>query len=130
MNRSKEEKKILIDLICHRQTRMIVKHPEIYASDEYRKLEALKVKIKDENRQGEKGVIVLLIWYLGIVIILFTSTVGNMDDYANTPKDIYESSTFNMFGCTIQFIFMVIFNPILYICKFVYWIFHAGRDDY
>lgn len=49
MNLSKEEKKILIDLICHRQTRMIVKHPEIYASDEYKKLEALKVKIKDEK---------------------------------------------------------------------------------
>lgn len=48
MNLSKEEKKILIDLICHRQTRMIVKHPEIYESDEYKQLELLKVKIKNE----------------------------------------------------------------------------------
>lgn len=49
MELSHEEKRILIDLICHRQTRMIVKHPEIYTSDEYKKLEALKVKIKDEK---------------------------------------------------------------------------------
>ena len=47
MKISKEEKKLLIELICNEQTHMIVKNHTKYDSDKYRKLEELKVKIKD-----------------------------------------------------------------------------------
>jgi hypothetical protein len=44
---TKEEKKILIELLCESQTHMIVKDNTKYESDKYKKLENLKVKIKD-----------------------------------------------------------------------------------
>lgn len=44
---SKEEKKILIELICNEQTHMIIKDHTKYDSDKYKKLETLKIKIKD-----------------------------------------------------------------------------------
>ena len=44
---SKEEKKILIELICNEQTHMIVKDHTKYDSNKYKSLEVLKVKIKD-----------------------------------------------------------------------------------
>lgn len=43
----KEEKKMLIELICNEQTHMIVKDHNKYDSQKYKKLEELKVKIKD-----------------------------------------------------------------------------------
>ena len=43
----KEEKKVHIELICNEQTHMIVKDHTKYDSDKYKKLEELKVKIKD-----------------------------------------------------------------------------------
>ena len=47
MRLNKEEKKALIELICNEQTHMIVKNHTKYDSDTYKKLEELKVKIKD-----------------------------------------------------------------------------------
>ena len=47
MKISKEEKKLLIELICNEQTHMIIKDHAKYDSDKYRKLEELKIKIKD-----------------------------------------------------------------------------------
>lgn len=44
---NKNEKKILIELICEEQTRMIVKDHNLYDSPRYIKLESLKIKIKD-----------------------------------------------------------------------------------
>ena len=44
---AKEEKKILIELICNEQTDMIIKDHTKYESEKYKKLEELKVKIKD-----------------------------------------------------------------------------------
>lgn len=44
---SKEEKKILINLICNEQIHMIIKEPTKYNSEKYMKFEKLKVKIKD-----------------------------------------------------------------------------------
>lgn len=39
-------KKILIELICNEQIRMIIKHPQLRSSNKYKLLEELKVKIK------------------------------------------------------------------------------------
>ena len=47
MKLNKEEKKMLIELICNEQTHMIVKNHTKYDSQKYKKLEELKVKIKD-----------------------------------------------------------------------------------
>lgn len=44
---SGDDKSLLINMICHRQTSMIVKKPTSYESDEYKNLEGLKVKIKN-----------------------------------------------------------------------------------
>ena len=43
----KEEKKLLLELICNEQVHMIIKDHSKYESDKYKKLEELKVKIKD-----------------------------------------------------------------------------------
>ena len=47
MKLNKEEKKMLIELICNKQTHIIIKDHTKYESDKYKKLEELKVKIKD-----------------------------------------------------------------------------------
>lgn len=44
---TKEEKEIIIKLICNEQTHMIVKDSMKYKSDKYKKLEKLKIKVKD-----------------------------------------------------------------------------------
>ena len=44
---NKEYKKILIDMICEKQTNMIVENPESYTSKEYIDLEAIKIEIKN-----------------------------------------------------------------------------------
>ena len=44
---NREEKKMLIELICNEQTHMIVKDHTKYDSQKYKKLEELKIKIKD-----------------------------------------------------------------------------------
>lgn len=43
----KEEKKILIELICNEQTQIIVENSSNYVSDKYKKLEEIKVRVKD-----------------------------------------------------------------------------------
>lgn len=44
---SDDERKILIELICERQTQKIIKDPMCYTLRKYQLLEKLKVKIKD-----------------------------------------------------------------------------------
>lgn len=47
MKIQKDERKLLIELIANEQIHMIIKDHSKYDSDKYKKLEALKVKIKD-----------------------------------------------------------------------------------
>lgn len=47
MSISKEDKKVLINLICKEQVEMIVKDSMLYESEYYNQLEKLKVDIKD-----------------------------------------------------------------------------------
>ena len=47
MKLDKEEKTMIIELICNEQTHMIVKDHIKYNSNKYKKLEELKIKIKD-----------------------------------------------------------------------------------
>lgn len=43
----REDKKLLIELICNEQTKMIVKDHTKYESNKYKYLEELKVRIKN-----------------------------------------------------------------------------------
>ena len=45
---SDDERKILIELICEKQTQKIIKDPMCYTLRKYQLLEKLKVKIKDK----------------------------------------------------------------------------------
>lgn len=54
---SKEEKKLLIELICNEQTHMIIKDHTRYESDKYKKLEKLKIKIKDLGVKDENQMV-------------------------------------------------------------------------
>jgi len=47
MKLSKQEKRIIIELICNEQTHMIIKDSSKYSSSKYKELEKLKIKIKD-----------------------------------------------------------------------------------
>lgn len=47
MKFTKEDRRILCELISNEQIHMIVKHPESYESKEYKELEELKVKVKN-----------------------------------------------------------------------------------
>lgn len=47
VNITKEEKKMLIELVSNEQIHMIIKDPNKYKSKKYVALEELKVKIKD-----------------------------------------------------------------------------------
>lgn len=44
---TKEEKKMMLELIGNEQIHMIIKDHEKYESEKYKSLEELKVKIKD-----------------------------------------------------------------------------------
>lgn len=44
---SKEEKKVLLELIGNEQIHIIIKDSNKYSSEKYKKLEELKIKIKD-----------------------------------------------------------------------------------
>lgn len=44
---SDKDKKTLIELISNEQIHMIIKRSELYESEKYKRLEELKVKIKD-----------------------------------------------------------------------------------
>lgn len=48
-----KEREALIKLICNEQIHMIIKHPERYDTDDYKVLEELKVKIKDDIEESE-----------------------------------------------------------------------------
>lgn len=47
VNMDKEEKKLILELICNEQIHMIIKDHTKYESEKYKKLEKMKVKIKD-----------------------------------------------------------------------------------
>lgn len=47
MKLNKEEKRLLLELICNEQTRMIIKDNTKYKSEKYKELEKLKIKVKD-----------------------------------------------------------------------------------
>lgn len=50
----KEDRKLLIELICKEQTNMIVEDCKLYDSERYKQLEGLKIEIKELPEEVEK----------------------------------------------------------------------------
>lgn len=71
----------------------------------------------------------ILYVYLFVIAATFLSTIGDFSDMAITPRQIYDCTNINMFGCVLIFIFAFILNPLSYVAYFLYWIFHVGRKN-
>lgn len=71
----------------------------------------------------------ILLIYLIFVVGFFLGTIKDFWNVAITPKEIYECNNFNMLAAVLLYIIMFIFNPLLFIFRFFYWIFHVGRED-
>lgn len=69
------------------------------------------------------------IYYIIIIVVLFIAFISEFDNYAATPQEIYKCTNLNMFACILLFLFLLIINPLFYIAKFLYFIFHVGRKD-
>lgn len=57
MTLNKEEKKLILELICNEQIHMIMKDAGKYDSKRYRNLERLKVMIKDSHKEKKQEII-------------------------------------------------------------------------
>lgn len=77
---------------------------------------------------GGERLNIFVIIYLCIVVSTFLLTIKDFDCFACTPKEIYECNNINMFGAVLIFVVAFLLNPILFILKFLWWIFHVGRD--
>lgn len=70
---------------------------------------------------------VLIAIYIATVIVFFVVSVPDIHDCPSTPRQVYESGNLNMFGSAVVWIIVVILDPLLFVAKFIYWIFHVGR---
>lgn len=74
---------------------------------------------------------ILLLLYCVVVVVQFIVYIvseANGNGFAITPKEIYDCNNCNMIGAwTLFFIFFAI-NPLYCLYKFLYWIFHFGRE--
>lgn len=66
----------------------------------------------------------LLHIYFIFIIAVFVGTVKDFKDMVSTPKELTEIHSFNMLAAIILYIICVILNPLLFIVKFFYWVFH------
>lgn len=79
--------------------------------------------------------VILSIYIVWICIAMSTTLVDGDYGFSKTPKEIYNTTNFNMFGCTLLWIFFVAINPLGFLFRFIYFLFHVGRkhkeeDDY
>jgi hypothetical protein len=65
-------------------------------------------------------------WFAASVVIEFVESKGRL---IWTPRDIYDKTDFNIFGCWVLYIGLCVISPFMAIGKLVYWIFHVGRED-
>lgn len=74
----------------------------------------------------QKGAVMLI---LAFYIIIFFATLGDYDNVAVTPKQIYECTNLNIFACTLIFIIAFVLNPLFFILHFIDWVMHFGRKE-
>ena len=75
---------------------------------------------------GQVACLILIgfFWLIVSVVAEFSITAGYL---LWTPRDIYDKTNFNIFGCWVLYIGLCIISPFMAIGKFIYWIFHVGR---
>jgi hypothetical protein len=67
--------------------------------------------------------------YVVLIIVVFICTLIDdaYDELPSTPKETYNATDLNMFGSCVLWLFIVLIDPILFIFKFIGWIFTVGR---
>jgi hypothetical protein len=71
----------------------------------------------------------LILIYIAYLIVVFCMTFLKKDEYTITPRELYDTSNLNMFGCVLLWFIAFIFNPLFYIACFAEWLCHVGRKD-
>lgn len=69
----------------------------------------------------------ILTFYIVFIIVIFFVTLLDYDDAAVTPRQIYERTNLNIFGCTLVFIIAFVIDPLFFILHFIDWVIHFGR---
>lgn len=76
---------------------------------------------------------VSIIWFIfGACINAFIFAVrcdngSSETDIWTTPKDVYKTTRMNWFGAIITYFAMFVIDPLWYIAKLIWWVFHVGR---
>lgn len=71
----------------------------------------------------------ILAIYIIFIIVIFFATLGDYDNVAVTPKQIYECTNLNIFACTLVFIIAFVLDPLFFILHFIDWMVHFGRKE-
>lgn len=79
------------------------------------------------KQKGE--VMLILVFYIIFIIVIFFTTIGDYDNVAVPPRQIYECTNLNIFACTLIFIIAFALNPLFFIVHFIDWLLHAGRKE-
>lgn len=72
---------------------------------------------------------VILTFYIIFIIVMFFVTLLDYDNAAVTPRQIYERTNLNIFGCTLVFIIAFVIDPLFFILHFIDWMIHFGRKE-
>lgn len=69
--------------------------------------------------------------YIGSIVVFFFVTVceSSISDLCMTPNEVYKDTEFNMLGCVLIFISLLLFNPIGYLLRFLNYLLHVGREN-
>lgn len=81
------------------------------------------------ERKQKGAVMLILAFYIIFIIIIFFTTLGDYDNVAVTPKQIYECTNLNIFACTLIFVIAFVLKPLFFIVHFIDWLLHAGRKE-
>lgn len=79
------------------------------------------------ERKQKGAVMLILAFYIIFIIIIFFATIGDYDNVAVTPRQIYECTDLNIFACTLIFIIAFVLDPLFFILHFIDWVMHFGR---
>lgn len=71
----------------------------------------------------------ILVFYIIFIIVIFFATIGDYENIAVTPRQIYECTDINIFACTLVFIIAFVLNPLFFILHFIDWMVHFGRKE-
>lgn len=72
---------------------------------------------------------VMLVIYIIWIIVIFITSIGDYENIAVTPKQVYECTNLNMFACTLVTIIGFLLDPLFYIVHFISWLLHVGRKE-